>query len=236
MKNVIGIFLISVFGFAPAALAKKPGSFSLGGNLGISTSSQTDMNTLIKRANTREAGLGVSQLGNAWEGNLMWTYRASKMIGLQLRPGFSYVSQDGSAATGSFDYSVMGFTLFPVMRVYLLENKSIGFFSNFSVGWGHARGSIKEGPAKVDFSGSNLGYMVGLGAEFCFFGGAHCMSLEGNVRYLNIERVIASSASGSFASDSLTQAAKSNEVEINGRDLGLNMSGVVGLLGYLYYF
>lgn len=218
------------------AHAKKPGTFSIGANVGISATDQKDMNTLIKRANTRESGLGVSELGNAWDINLMLTYRATKMIALQLRPGFFFVSEDGSSGSGSYEYDVTGFSIFPVVRVYMLENKMIGFYSNFSVGWGYASGTVKEGPSKVEFGGGDLGYMLGLGAEFCFFGGMHCMNIEGNLRYLSIDRVIASSSSGTFASDSLTQSAKSNEVEINGRDLGLTQSGLVGLIGYIYYF
>ncbi len=224
---------ISVLSFTAQAGGS---AFSLGANLGIATSDQKDINTLITRAVTRESGLGVSQLGNAWDINLMFTYRVTSMIALQLRPGFYYMGEDGSGTSGSFDYSVTGFTLFPVFRLYLLENNYVAFFTNLSLGWGYASGSVKEGDAKADFSGSNLGYMLGLGAEFCFFGGSHCMNIEGNFRYLDIERVIASSSSGSFASDSLTQASSSSEVEINERDLGLNMSGVVGLLGYIYYF
>ena len=103
---------------------------------------------------------------------------------------------------------------------------------------GYLNGEIKEGADSVEFSGSNLGYMLGLGAEFCFFGGSHCMNIEGNLRYLDIERLIADKASGDLSANGglITQAQKSREVEINGRDLGLNMSGIVGSIGYIYYF
>lgn len=227
--------LLSIFTLSPHSFAAGS-TFSMGLNFGIATSDQSDMNTLITRAVTRESGLGVSQLGNAWDINAMFTYRATDLVALQFRPGMYYVSEDGSSSSGSFEYSVVGFTVFPVMRLYLLENNFIAFFSNISVGWGYANGTVKEGDAKAEFSGSNLGYMIGLGAEFCFFGANHCMNIEGNFRYLDIERVTADSASGTFAANSLTQASPSQEVEINGRDLGLNMSGVVGLLGYIYYF
>ena len=94
------------------------------------------MNKLITNANTRETGLSVSDLGNAWDLNATFTYKVTDMIALQFRPGMYMVSEDGSNSTGSFDYSVMGFTLFPVMRLYLLENNYIAFFSNIAVGWG----------------------------------------------------------------------------------------------------
>lgn len=210
--------------------------FSLGLNIGTTGGGQSDMNNLITSANSRESSLSVSELNNAWDISLMFTYKVTSMIALQLRPSLYYLSEDGSNATGSFEYSVLGFNLFPILRLYLLENNYIAFFSNVGVGWGLASGDVKEASDSLDFSGSNLGYMVGLGAEFCFFGGSHCMNIEGNLRYLDIERVIAESASGSFTGSPITQASKSNEVEINGRDLGLNMSGIVGSIGYIYYF
>ncbi|MCB9027025.1 MAG: hypothetical protein H6625_11945 [Bdellovibrionaceae bacterium] len=210
--------------------------FSLGANIGLAGGGQTDMNKLITSANSRESGLSVSELGNAWDVSLMFTYKVTNMIALQFRPSMYYVSQDGSNANGKFEYSVLGFNIFPVLRLYLLENNYIAFFTNIGVGWGFANGEVKEATDSLEFSGSNLGYMLGLGAEFCFFGSSHCMNIEGNLRYVDIERVIGDSATGAFTGSPLTQASKSNEVEINGRDLGLRMSGIVGSIGYIYYF
>jgi hypothetical protein len=106
--------------------------------------------------------------------------------------------------------------------------------------WGKTTGHIQEGSAQADFGGSNSGFQGGMGALFCFGKGNHCMFVEGNYRYLDIDRNIASSVTGSFAGSganaSLTRATNGAEIEVDSHDLDTNMSGVQGFLGYQYNF
>ena len=210
--------------------------FSLGANIGITASSQSDMDTLISRANTRSA-ISTGSMGNAWEFNGYVSYRTSTMLALQFRPSYFYSATDGSGATGDHDYSVTGFTLFPIFRFYLLESQTVRFFTQLGIGWGFVSGEIKEGTASLKFSGNNMGSLAGLGAEFCF--GSHCVAVEGNFRYLGYERLIADSSSGTFDSSgtpSLSQGTSGQEVELDSTDLSVSMSGVQGFVGYVFYF
>ncbi|MCB0341459.1 MAG: hypothetical protein H6626_13750 [Pseudobdellovibrionaceae bacterium] len=240
-----------MFLIASESFAAGKGGWSMGGNLGVTNANQSDMNTLRSRANTRESGISTSDLGNAWEGNFILSYRPSKgSLAFQLRPSFFYQNSDGSNSAGrKFEYGMQGYTVFPVLRWYLLEDKTIKFFSQFGVGWAFASGTIKEdnatsdGAAELDFSGDDMGYLVGLGSEFCFSRGQHCINFEGSFRILPIPRLIADSVSGAFDSsapygspDSLSQATSGREVELDETDLSATLSGVQVFLGYLYYF
>lgn len=231
-KKIIA-FTLSLFLF-PFHSWAKGGNFALSGNLGITTSSQSDVNTIIKNTNTAVSGVSTSELGNAWELGGFFQYRTSGSLALQFRPSYFYQKQSSGS---SYEYSVTGFLLFPVMRYYLLEDKFIKFFTNLGIGYGRLSGDIKDGASdSVSFSGGNLGYMAGLGAEFCFFGGSHCLNLEANFRYLDVDRVVADSGKGSAFTRTVTQATSGQEVEINGKDLDVNMSGVNMFIGYIYYY
>ena len=151
MKSLVLICSMVLSLFSTQALAVGS-EISIGFNVGLAGGGQSDMNKLISNANTRESGLSVSDLGNAWDLNATFTYRVTDMIGLQFRPGMYMVSEDGSNSSGSFEYAVTGFTIFPVMRLYLLENNYIAFFSNIAVGWGYLSGEIKEASDTVEFS------------------------------------------------------------------------------------
>lgn len=224
------------------AFAAESGGWSLGVNLGLTNVDQSDMDLLISRANTREGGISTSSFGSAWNGNVFLGYRFSgTVVAIEFRPSFFYQAKDGTNSSGgAFDYSVLGISLFPLIRFHMLENNYIKFFSHIGIGFGYATGEIKEqgstASGSVDFSGSDMGYMAGLGAQFCFLGGGHCLNIEGNLKVLSIERLTADKASGSFASDSLSQAQKSKEVEIGDRDFGVTMTGIEGMLGYVYWF
>lgn len=226
------------------ALAAKGGGggWSLGFNLGITAADQTDLNQLVTRANQRAGGISTGQLGNAWEGNASISYRFSGITAFQFRLGLLYQKTDGSDATGNnYEYGLLGITIFPMFRFYLLEDTMIKFFTQLGLGWGTVSGDIKEASNSVDFSGNGLGYLGGIGAEFCFFSPNHCIALEGNLRILGIERLTASSVSGDFTSGSpnpasLSQAQKGSEVELDGRDLSVTMSGIEGFIGYHFYF
>ena len=155
------------------------------------------------------------------------------MFAFHFRPSYFTQSTTGSGAGGDYDYSLSGFTAFPMFRLIPLENNFIKFYMQLGLGYGKLSGKITEGAADIDFSGSAFGAMGGIGAEFCFTD-SHCMTLEGNVRYLPIERNIASSVSGNFSS--LTRAIKNKEVEYADSDLKTTMSGVQGVIGYVYNF
>lgn len=234
MKVIKFFSMAVVLGFSLSSQAKGSGGFAFGGGLGITTSSQSDMNSVIKATNTAVTGVSTSEMGNAWEGHAFIEYRTSGMLALQFRPSFYYLAESSS---GGYDYSYLGFTIFPIARFYLLEDKYIKFFTNLGVGWGSLNGEIKEADqsASVKFSGNNLGYLAGLGAEFCFFGSSHCLAVEANLRVIGIERMTVDSTSGTF-SRGITQHGKGQELELNDRDFGSNMSGMNVSLGYAFHF
>ncbi|MCC7403880.1 MAG: outer membrane beta-barrel protein [Bdellovibrionales bacterium] len=218
------------------------GGWSLGANLGITAADQADLDKLVTRSNQRAGGISTGQLGNAWEGNGYISYRFGGMTAMQLRIGFLYQNEDGSDSGGNaYEYGLVGFTLFPMFRFYLLEDNMIKFYTQLGLGWGSVSGDIKEGNNSLEFSGNALGYMGGIGAEFCFWSDSHCFTVEGNLRILGIERLTADSVSGDFLGGSpnpasLSQAQKGKEVEIDGRDLGVTLSGIEGFIGYHFYF
>ena len=80
-----------------------------------------------------------------------------------------------------------------------------------------------------------MGNNLGLGSEFCFGKGNHCMVVEGNVRFLPFDRNTVDSTSGTFAAP-VTQHTAGQELELNNKDLGTTFSGIIGNIGYAYYF
>lgn len=105
------------------------------------------------------------------------------------------------------------------------------------LGYGNLSGSITAGSRNLDFKGSAFGAMGGIGVEFCFTD-SHCMTVEGNIRYMPIERNLSTGGSCSSASDipGISQCGGSGEVERNNNDLQTTMSGVQGLIGYTMNF
>lgn len=155
---------------------------------------------------------------------------STSMFAILFRP--SYFTQTQSK--GSLSYSLTGFTLMPMLRLYPLENSFIKFFMQAGLGFGSLTGDLTNSSSSVKFSGSAMGYSAGLGANFCFTD-SHCLVIEGNYRYLPIERNVASSASGTVTG--LTQATANKEVEdSNGNDMSTTMSGVQGIIGYRMNF
>ncbi|MGZ3722631.1 MAG: outer membrane protein [Bdellovibrionales bacterium] len=214
-------------------------SFGLLG--GIVNSTQDSMNQLQARGNTREGGITTSQLLQAYEGALTFTYRfTGTMYAIQFRPSYFYERQDGHGASGSYMYSVTGYTLFPLLRIYPLENDLMKIFLQGGLGYGQVKGSINEGQTNgtdqhVDFGSGAFGTMVGMGAEF-IYSNTSTFSVEVDYRYLNYVRNVATSANGTWASNSLTQAQKGQEVEFDSSDFDVNMSGLMFLVGYNFYF
>ncbi|MBK9294721.1 MAG: outer membrane beta-barrel protein [Oligoflexia bacterium] len=217
-------------------------NWSIGLLGGITAATQSDMNLLITRANARVGGISTGQIGNAWEfGAYLQKRYASSIIALQLRPTYFTASTTGTGTGGTFAYSTTGYTISPLLKLYILESSSIKLYLIGGVIWGKLMGKIQEGSAQVEFDGSNSGFQGGLGALFCFGSkGTHCFFAEGNYRYLVIERNTASSVSGSFTSTganrSLSQAIAGAEVELDARDLGTTMAGVQGFAGYQLNF
>lgn len=250
MFNKTALRLISVYVAGsllsiPAAHAAYGGGGGGSGTMlgilaGITTTEQEHMNALITRANQREGGISTSSMNTAYEIAGQIGYRFSGSIYAALfRPSFLYQASKGTGASGDFNYSVTGFTVFPILRIYPLENDFMKFFMQVGLGYGRASSTIEEGSAKVDFAGDAFGTTMGMGAEFCIVA-SHCISAEGNYRYLKIERNLASSVSGTFSRDatspSISQPAVNKEVEIDDADLAVRMSGLQFLLGYTYRF
>ncbi len=234
---VVTMFIALVFS-GNANAKGGAGGHSIGLVAGTISTEQEHMNTLISRANTREGGISTGSLNSAYEVGAFYGYRFDgSIIAMQLRPTFFYQAEDGAGASGKFEYSVVGFTFFPTLRIYPLENEFMKFYMQFGLGYGRANSQVKEGDNDVKFAGGAFGTTTGLGAEFCF-SPSHCLSVEGNFRYLVVERNIASSVSGDFttSANSISQAEKDKEVEFDGSDLATRMSGLQFLLGYTFYF
>jgi len=233
MNRVLRIEIWSIVGMLLAAgsvhAAGGGGSWTMGANIGFINSSQGDMNHVIEKGAT-----GAKAFGNAWEGSFAFGYRlSSSSVGLLLRPSYFFY---GDATGAGSKYTLSGFTIFPVLKWYMLEDKSIKFYSQFGVGYGHMSGEISvSSTANAKFGGGGMGYMAGLGAEFCF-AGMHCLNIEGSMRALSVDRFIVDSATGSLAGSDITQSTASQELEINDHDFSASMSGVLGMVGYSFYF
>ncbi len=235
MKTLVLILTLIA---TPVCFAKGKGGFSIGVVLGLtSTGDQTDIITLISDANTRVGGISTSKMSSGLEYSGFWSYRFSgSMVALQLRPSYFSFSETGSdGASNPYNYEVSGFTIFPVLRFNVLESKIFKFFVNAGVGWGFVNGTVTEAAVKVEYSGNAMGSLAGLGAEFCFAGTSHCMTVEGNLRYLPIERTTVDAVTGAPAAIH-TGTALNGEYEINNSDVGVSLSGIMGSVGYTYYF
>lgn len=210
------------------------GAFSVGLGLALSTADQTGMNSLIDAAKA-SSGSTASKMGTATEYVGYLTYRfANGYTAIQLRPTLFTQSSGGSGSDGSHDYSLDGFTVFPLARIIPLSNDFIDFYIQGGLGYGKLNGTVKNGSAKSEFSGSAFGMQVGLGAEFCFVP-EHCLNLEGNYRYMPIERNVVSSGTGAPHGTSQNTANKELE-DLNGNDIATTLSGVSGLISYTFNF
>lgn len=203
------------------------GGWTLGGNFGLVNAEQADMDSVIEAG-----GSSASDIGNGLEvaGSIGYSFGDISMI---LRPSYYWVTEEG----GSNEYSMSALTIMPFLRFDLLSNNTISFYTQLGMGWVLMSGEIKEGGDSVEFSGNEIGYAGGLGAEFCFFGD-HCFYVEANLRIAGVDRMVVDSASGNLASSnsSVSQASKSKELEIGGRDFGASLSGIHGVVGYNLHF
>jgi len=215
-------------------------SFELYG--GIVNATQDALNQIHDTANTREGGITTSALTQAYEGAVGFTYRYSGSVyALSLRPSYFYERQDGHAASGSFTYGVTGYTIFPMLRAYPLENDVMKFYMQVGVGYGQAKGMVNEGllsgtDRHVEFGSGAFGSMVGLGAEFVLTG-VQSVAVEVDYRYLDYVRNVVSSSTGTgFGTGSLSQSGKGQEAELDGNDLDIKMGGLMFNLGYILHF
>lgn len=242
--NFVMVCLIALLATEPAsALLKKKGGKNafLGGGvaaglgIALTTADQTGLNSLVNSAKAN-ANSSASTFGTATEYVGFVTFKFSNNeVALQLRPSYFTQSTSGSGTDGSHSYDLTGYTVFPIVRYIPLSNDIIDFYVQGGLGYGQLNGSITNGSAKADFSGSGFGTLVGLGAEFCFVPD-HCFSFEGNYRYLPISRNIVSSASGPLPWG-VSQAQKDRELEdSSGNDLATTLSGISGLISYVYNF
>ena len=240
MRNLLTLLsVILISNLAHAYGSGSQATWSLGAFGGIATTNQSDLNTLITRANTRVGGISTPQFGNAWEfGGYIERRLNASIVALQIRPSYMTNSANGTGSGGSYNYSVSGFAIAPLIRLYILESSGIKLYVEGGINWGSLTGKIQEAGATTTFSGSNFGYQGGIGVDFCFGARSqHCIWGNGGARYLSIDRNIASDASGTFSSGanaSLSQAGKGLETEIDGHDLATTMSGFIALLGYKY--
>ncbi|MDG0815566.1 hypothetical protein [Bdellovibrio svalbardensis] len=212
------------------------GDSSLGIGFSVVTAGQNDLNSAIDAAHY-SAGADTKNLGSAYEFYANWIYRfASSPYAFVLRPSYFTQSSTGSGTGGSFDYKLNGFTVFPIVRMYPLENSFIHFYMQAGVGYGTLNGEITAASDSLKFKGSAFGAMGGIGVDFCFTD-AHCLTIEGNVRYLPIERNISDGGNCTNGSiPGVSQCGGNSEVELSGTDLRTTMSGVQGLIGYTMNF
>lgn len=230
LKTPLFLFFFATFMVTSASQARGGGGggggHSIGFGLGLMSPSQGDTNSWIDSLSIS----GTKNVSTAYEVIADYEYRYSgTMYSLMLRP--SYFTQ--SASGGGVEAKLSGFTFFPMLRLYPLENSFIKFFMHVGLGYGSLSTTLSNNNASASgtFDGSTFGAMAGLGAQFCFTD-SHCAVLEGNFRYLPIERNTGS-ASGTLGGN-ITQTA--GELEINNRDLSTTLSGVQGLLGYKMTF
>lgn len=227
MKIVFAV-LISVI-FSHHAMAQKAsGSHSLGFGIGFLSPDQSDLNQIISTKNA--GGTSIDKLGSGYEFQANYQYRfKGTMFALQFRP--SYITQNSGGSGYKFDLT--GFTVFPMFKLYPLENDFIRFFMQTGVGYGNLSGKINAPNGSVSFSAGAFGAQVGLGADFCFFGGSHCFGVEGNLRYLPFPRNLVSDSSGTPDGwDPVT----GNELENNNSDVGTTLSGIQGIATYRFNF
>lgn len=247
--NKVTLFLFtllftSVFSLQEAqARVGRGGGGGLSGDmflgLGFSTVSadQKDLNGAIDDAVAADS-VSTKNLGSAWEFYANWGVRFSgTSYAFVFRPSYFMQKTEGSGGSGSYDYSLTGYTVYPIFRLYPLENSFIKFYMQAGLGYGSLNGDITAGSKTLQFNGSAFGALGGIGVDFCFTE-SHCLTIEGNLRYMPIERNLTTGGTCSGGSDipGVSQCGGSSEVERNGNDLRTTMSGVQGLVGYTMNF
>lgn len=223
-------FLIFVLAIGSVSWAARGGSggHSVGFGLAMGGPTQGDLNGVIDEINSAESK-SFEKLGTAYELHGYYQYRISGTIfAIQFRPSYFTQTSKGSG----YEMKLNGFTFFPMLRLYPLENEFIRFFMQTGLGYGKLNGEM-SGTGNVSFSGAAFGATGGLGAEFCFTD-FHCVVIEGNIRYLPIERNVVDSSSGTH--NGFDTPSSGGELENNNKDVGTTMSGVMGAISYQMNF
>ena len=211
------------------------GTYTIGFAVSLLTADQESLNAMTRDAKAA-TNSSTGSFSSGYEFSGQFTFRFSNnFIALQLRPSYIMQSTTGSAADGSYDYKLTGFTVFPLVRLIPLSNDIIDFYLQAGLGYGKLDGEIINGPRFAKFSGSGFGMQVGLGADFCLVPD-HCFGVEGNYRYLPISRNIVGSASA-LPVYGASQSTPDRELENNnGSDVATSLTGISGSLGYTYNF
>ncbi len=211
------------------------GSLSVGLGIAVATADQDGMNQLVQAAKVSN-GTTAGSLSSATEYMGHITFRFSNnLVALQIRPSYFMQDSTGSGTDGSYEYSLSGMSVFPLIRIIPLSNDLIDFYMQFGLGYGNLNGKIRNGARTVEFKGGNFGTQFGIGADFCFVPD-HCFGIEGNYRYLPIPRNIVTSSSGALPSG-VTQATPDRELEdASLNDVATKMSGISGALMYTFNF
>ncbi len=210
------------------------GEHSLSVGFGLITAEQNNMDDTIDSANASLVGT-VKNLESGLEYFAQYSIRFDgSWWGIALRPSWMNQKTDGNCGAGKCKYELDGFSIFPMIRMIPLENELIKLFFQLGLGYGTMKGEISQPAGNVKFEGSAFGVMGGLGVDFCL-SESHCITVEGNLRYLPIERNLVKSGSGTISGIS-GGSAPGEELERNSRDLSTTMSGLQGLVSYMVLF
>ncbi len=205
------------------------GDGSIGIGLIFVSPGQDDLNSVIDANNTSQAR-STDKLGTGYELDLDYQTRFTGSIyALQFRPSYFTQSSSGSG----YDVKLNGYTFFPMLRIYALENAFIHFFFQTGIGYGKLNGSMNGPLGSISWSGESFGLMGGIGAEFMMTSD-QAIVVEGNLRYMPIPRNIASSVSGTPTN--FSRSSSGYELETNFHDVQTSMSGFQGLIGYQLMF
>lgn len=215
--------------FSLPSLAASGGGHSFGFGIMVHSPTQEDLSGAVEAINSSQS-LAVEKPGTGYEFQGNYQYRFSgSMFAIQFRPTYFMQNASGSG----YSTKLSGFTVFPMLRLYPLENNFIKFFMQTGLGYGRLSGSMDGPNSSVGWAGDAFGAMGGIGAEFCFTS-AHCLMVEGNLRYLPIHRNMVSSVNGTPPGfDTVTNGG---ELERNNLDVKTSMSGIQGSIGYQMYF
>ena len=221
------LVLLAMIFSANQVFAQATEGHSLGIGAMLTSPSQDDIDGVIDEI----AVAGLDKMSGGYEIFLNYKYRYASTWALILRPG--YFTQSTSGAGHGFELT--GISIFPMARLYPLENETIHFFMQLGLGYGSMSGKYTGPNGTVDWKGSAFGAIGGLGAEFCFGdSGNQCIGVEGNLRYLPFERNLVGSTTG--VPDGFDAPSNGGELENNNRDVSTTLSGIQGAISYQFQF